>query len=108
LNKTGLVCSAQAGFLPPGTYSLSADLTRLPSGQNLSGTTRVLDIRLMHFGGLLWETNVTVAQLPVSQWTSLEFNLTTPAPAVNAEIDLEWADVDVPFAVASVALDADG
>ncbi|MGA8275607.1 MAG: DUF2079 domain-containing protein [Thermoplasmata archaeon] len=106
--KAGEVCTAKTGFLPPGSYSLTADLARFPSGHNVSGTTRILEIRLLEFGGLLWETNVTAAQLPLSGWTSLEFNFTALDPVVNPEIEIYSESLDAPFAIASLALDPNG
>jgi uncharacterized membrane protein len=105
---TGPLCSSNAGFLAPATYTVTADLQRLYSSQNVSETARVLEIRLAQFGGVVWETNITVASLPLSQWTQVQFSFTALAPSVNAEFDLTWENPRTPLAIAGLTLDPDG
>jgi uncharacterized membrane protein len=106
--KTGPVCGATVGLLPAGSYSLAIDLARLPPIVNISGTARVLQLRLTGFSGLVWESNVTAANLTVSGWTTLDFDFASRTTVVSADFTVQWENPRTPFAVASLQLEPAG
>jgi len=104
--KVGLVAHADAGFLPPGHYTLGVELNRSAVALPPKNTTRVFDIRLLGFSGQVWETNVTVVDLPSAGWVTLSFPVALGGPAVDAEVEVNWEDVHAPCEIASLSLDA--
>jgi uncharacterized membrane protein len=104
LTKVGLLAHSEAGFLPPYSYTLTALLNRTSVAVPPSGTTRVLDIRVLGFSGLAWQTNVTVAELPAGIWTTLTFTFTLGTPAPDAEVDVMWENTHCPFELASMSV----
>jgi uncharacterized membrane protein len=102
--KVGVVAHATAGFLPPGNYTVVAQLNRTWVAYDAKNTSRVLEIRLFGFSGTVWEVNVTVADLVSAEWTSLSFAMDVGTPAVNAEVEVTWVNSHTPFELAGLSL----
>jgi len=102
--KVGVVAHALVGFLPPGNYTVVAQLNRPLVAYNARNTSRVLEIRLFGFSGTIGEVNLTVADLVSREWSSFSFSMEVGTPGVNTEIEVVWEDSHTPFELAGLSL----
>jgi uncharacterized membrane protein len=107
-NRSGVLWSTPAAFLPPGTYTIR--VLAAAHGTNLSPTDHrsILTVMLRGFGTP--EENVTFesANLSSGTWTALSFDLRCAAPLPALELQGYFHAEGIDLAIAAVSIEADG
>ncbi len=108
-NRTGLVSTTAAAFLPPGSFTVSVTLAWAPTSAKYDPATPTLHVGVVGFGGVLVNATYTGANLTRGAWTTLAWNvsISNPLPNVEIQVSIETIRASVEVGAASLAPLAD-
>jgi uncharacterized membrane protein len=104
-NRSGLVWTTNAGFLPSSNYTLEIQVMVTGTNLTVHPTERALRIVVAGFGGLPLNETVLASGVVPGRWMNLTFNISVVNPLPNLVVEGYLASDQFSVAVASESIE---
>jgi uncharacterized membrane protein len=104
-NRTGLVWTTSAGFLPASNYTVEVQVMVTGANLTVHPTERTLRIVLEGFGGLPLNETLLASSVVPGRWMNLTFDISLVNPLPNAVVEGYLASDQFALTVASESIE---